>query len=92
MAADGMVSARQPTVRALLGKMADQRRDVVAALRPSAPVPRVLGTEKCATSRMPEFPCCCPRQFGPHRIGRNAGTQCVVLLPKVRNWACPGSS
>ena len=28
-------------------------------------------------------PSCCPRQSGPHRIGRHAGKQCVVLLPKT---------
>ena len=28
-------------------------------------------------------PSCCPRESGPHRIGRHAGKQCVVLLPKT---------
>ena len=28
-------------------------------------------------------PICCPRQSGADRIGRHAGKQCVVLMPKV---------
>ncbi len=55
------------------------------ALRAGAPAPRVVSTEEvchglpaCLNS-----PSCCRRQSGAHRIGRHAGKQCVVLLPKT---------
>ena len=50
-----------------------------------APAPRVVCAEEVChrLPACPNSPGCRPRQSGAHCIGRHAGKQCIVLLPKV---------
>ena len=74
-------------------KMRHRRSMPPRTQRPQAPpayharVPLLLPwsiPKKCASfPACLHSPGCCPRQSAAHRIGRHAGEQCVVLLPKT---------